>query len=131
MPFAEVSLSEIIEEFGEENVKKVLSNFICEENNEVESFIRNKAINHEKRGLAKTILILDSDVGNNIVAFYTISTKSFFIETDINSSLKKKYFGTSQTSGNIIPSILIGQLGKNEAFKNSSFSGSNLMDFIF
>ena len=129
MAFVEESLSVILEQFGEENTKRVLSEFICSENEEVETFIKEKAILHENRGLAKTVLVIDTKA-KGIVGYYTISTKSFVIHSNISSRMKKKYFGTSQTSVDIIPSILIGQLGKNEAVE-SSFTGSDLMDLIF
>ena len=129
MAFVEERLSEILEQFGEENTERVLSEFVCSENEEVELFIREKAILHEIRGLAKTVLVFDKET-ESIVGYYTISTKSFVIHSNINSRMKKKYFGTTQTSGDIIPSILIGQLGKNEAVE-SSFTGSDLMDLIF
>ena len=48
----------------------------------------------------------------------------------LSSSKKKSYFGTSQTNGDVIPAILIGQLGKNEAVK-TDFSGSDLMNLVF
>ena len=44
MTFVEESLSVILEQFGKENTKKVLSEFICGEYEEIETFIREKAI---------------------------------------------------------------------------------------
>ena len=52
------SLRFILAEYGVERTQKVLSSFICD-NNEVQDFINNRAITHEERGLARTILIFD------------------------------------------------------------------------
>lgn len=128
MAFVEERLSVILKEFGEKETETVLSEFVCDDNKEVEEFIRKKAIKHENDGMSKTILIFDNDT-DDIVGYYTITTKSFLLHK-MNTSKKRKFFGTSQTNGNVLPSILIGQLGKNSATK-SKFTGSNLMDCIF
>lgn len=127
--FSEKSLNELLQKYDEDSIQAVLSSFVCNENQEVEEFLKHKAINHEKKGLAKTVLILDPNCNYEIVGYYSISIKSLIIEGTLNTTQKKKYFGTSQTNGNTIPAILIGQLGKNEAVK-STFTGSNLIDFI-
>ena len=128
--FQERTLTSVINEFGEETVKCVLSNFICKKNVEVEEYLHNKAIYHELKGLARTILIFDPNNGMQLVGYYTISTKSFVIDIKLNTSQKKKYFGISKTNGNTLPSFLIGQLGKNEVVE-SEFNGDILMDYIF
>lgn len=129
MSFEEISLSTLIEKIGEDTTKKVLSDFVCKDNLEVEDYIRNKAMKHEKHGISKTVLVIDTKT-NAIVGFYSVTTKSFILNEKMNSTAKKRLFGTSQTNGNIIPAILIGQLGKNENVK-SDFTGKMLMDFIF
>ena len=89
MAFEEKSLKEILDCFGEDIVTDVLSEFVCTKNPEVEDFIRQKAISHETHGLAKTMLIFDSDNGYKIVGYYTISTKSLILTGRISSSKKK------------------------------------------
>jgi hypothetical protein len=128
MSYSEKSLRLIIADYGTERTQTVLSSFICE-NEEVQDFINNKAISHELRGLARTILVFDETIGE-LVGYYTLSIKSLILSDKLSSSKKKSYFGTSQTNGDVIPAILIGQLGKNKAV-NSDFSGSDLMSLIF
>ncbi len=132
MAYYEVSLLDYIDEVGKENIKSVLSKFVCKENEEVEYFLRERSLHNEIYGFAKTVLIFDSESEkNDIIAYYTITTKSLIFDKKMNSNKRKKFFGTSLTNGNAIPSILIGQLGKNEAISNSNFTGSHLMDMIF
>jgi len=130
MRLIEKSLQSIIELYGTEGTQSVLSKFVCEKNKEVQDFIRNKAIDHEQKRFAKTILIFDKDADNQIVGFYSISIKSFVLNEKINTDKKKKYFGTSQTNGIVIPSLLIGQLGRNDSVE-TGFTGKELMDLIF
>jgi hypothetical protein len=128
MIYSEKSLRFILAEYGVERTQKVLSSFICD-NKEVQDFINNRAITHEERGLARTILIFD-DKNSIIVGFYTLSIKSLVLSEKLSSSKRKRYFGTAQTNGDVIPAILIGQLAKNDAVV-TSFTGSDLMDLIF
>lgn len=128
MSYTETSLSSILVHYGTERAKEVLSGFICD-NSEVENFIRNCAINNEERRLSRTILVFDENAGL-LVGFYSLSIKSLVLSSKLSSNKKKDYFGTSQTNGNVIPAVLIGQLGKNEAV-NSEFTGSDLMSLIF
>ena len=96
MAFEEKSLKEILDNFGEDVVADVLSEFVCRKNPEVEDFIRQKAIPHETHGLAKTILIFDSDHDYQIVGYYTISTKSLILNGRINSTKKEKILWDSK-----------------------------------
>ena len=129
MSFEQISLAVLVKKIGEDTTETVLSDFICNTNLEVQDYLHNKAIKHEKRGISKTVLITDTKTGA-IVGYYSITTKSFILSEKINSNAKKRLFGTSQTNGNIIPAILIGQLGKNENVI-SDFTGKDLMSFIF
>ena len=128
MSYSEKCLKLILADYGLERTQRVLSSFICD-NDEVQDFINNKAISHELRGLARTILVFDEQ-NSTLVGFYTISIKSLVLCGILDSKKKKSYFGTAQTNGNVIPAILIGQLGKNFAV-SSDFSGSDLMSLIF
>lgn len=130
MKLVTVDLKSIIEDYGVERTRLVLSKFMCPSNPEVQDFISNRAIDHERRRLARTRLIIDEDAGYQIVGFYSLAIKSFVLSGKLSTSQKKKFFGTSQTNGDVIPAILIGQLGKNDNV-TSEFTGSDLMDLIF
>ncbi len=128
MKYSEKSLSAILADYGAERTQEVLSGFMCD-NDEVQDFINNKAIVHEERGLSRTILVFDEKNGL-LVGYYTLSIKSLVLSVKLSSKKKKAYFGTAQTNGDVIPAILIGQLGKNDAVV-SEFTGSDLMSLIF
>ncbi|MBO6193249.1 MAG: hypothetical protein J6O00_03610 [Clostridiales bacterium] len=129
MNLVETSLKSIIDSYGPERTEAVLSGFVCD-NEEVQDFIKKRAINHENRRLARTMLVFDRNADMKLVGFYSITIKSLILKEKLSTSKKVIYFGTAQTNGNVIPAILIGQLGKNDAVK-SKFTGSDLMNLIF
>ena len=55
--FKIVNLKLLVEEIGEEETKTLLSNFSCPLNEDVEEFLRIKAIEFSKQGLAQTHLV--------------------------------------------------------------------------
>ena len=55
-----VNLSNMLGELEEEEVKKILSSFSCPLNKDVEEFLKNKAIEFSKQGLASTHLFHSS-----------------------------------------------------------------------
>lgn len=48
--FVELKLMDVVQQFGEEEVKEILSNFSCPRNLDVEKFIREDAIAFSKNG---------------------------------------------------------------------------------
>lgn len=116
--------------------KHILSSFSCPLNKDVESFLHNKAIEFSKRGFAKTHLVFwqsPDGLEKEFIGYYAIATKSFALSKDaVPKNLYKKLapYGTfhSDIKKNIIPALLIGQLGKNYANGNDCLiSGGELL----
>lgn len=55
--YISVNLKAMIDEIGESAVKALLSNFSCPLNKDVEQFLRIKAIEFSKQGIAQTHLV--------------------------------------------------------------------------
>lgn len=55
--FVEFNLSDIVDQLGEDEAKRILSSFSCPLNLDVEHFLKTKAIEFSKRGFSKTHLI--------------------------------------------------------------------------
>ena len=53
-----VLLNELLHELGEDEVKFVLSEFMCPLNKDVEYFLKNTSIGFDKQGIAATHLVL-------------------------------------------------------------------------
>ncbi len=53
----QMNLSDMISQLGEDKVKTILSSFVCEQNIDVQDFIRYKAIEFAKQGWAGTTIV--------------------------------------------------------------------------
>lgn len=118
-----ISLSEMLLQLGEERVKQILSSFCCPQNEDVEQFLKSKAIIFDKQSISKTHLVFTS-YKNEIVliGYFTLANKDFSVPIkSISRTLRDrvKKFGTFDSSLKEykISAPLIAQLGKN--FTNS------------
>ena len=134
--FVQIKLDDMLNQLGENEVKSILSSFVCEKNKDVQMFLRDKAIEFSKQGLAKTTLVYwvsDDGVEKYLVGYFTVASKYLCVSKDsISKSLAKKMnaHGTfnSNTREYIVPAPLIAQLGKNFADGNNYLiSGAELL----
>ena len=134
--FAQFNLSDMIEILGEDEVKPILSSFLCPLNRDIENFLRYRAIEFSKRGFAKTHLVFwstDDGLSKELVGYYTITSKVIKIERSCVSSrearkLREHGIFDNKTNEYIVSAPLIGQLGKNYAEGNDTLiSGSELL----
>lgn len=134
--YIQINLNDILKGIGEDGTKKILSSFSCSLNKDVESFLKDKAIEFSKRGFAKTHLVYWQSADNlekELIGYYSLATKSFTLSKDSvsNSTYKKiSHFGTFEPNIGkcVVPAILIGQLGKNYTGGNDCLiSGDELL----
>ncbi|MBD5807532.1 hypothetical protein QSJ16_06065 [Limosilactobacillus reuteri] len=128
--FKIVSLKSLLDDpdLKEEAIKNTLSHFSCLDN-DVNDFLRNKAILFEKMGMARTYLILDS---RNLIAYFSIAIKPLTIDSEswnqMSKNLRHKFsplgYRDHYNEYNI-PAILIGQLGKDQ-YLGKSIAGKEL-----
>ncbi len=120
--YRNVNLKTLIQEIGEDNAKAILSNFSCPLNQDVEDFLRIKAIDFAKQGWAQTHLVFASYKNEwQLVGYYTLADKHITIKSVF-------YHRTSQTlrrrlnkfanydptaKAHFLTAPLIAQLGKN------------------
>ncbi|SHJ33450.1 hypothetical protein SAMN02745751_02310 [Dethiosulfatibacter aminovorans DSM 17477] len=118
----------------EEKAQELISIFVCEKDLDIESFLKNRAIQFEKLGKSRTFFIYDEDKDEfEILAYFTLAIQVLKIPEGMLSGNKiKKLDGLSANMrGNRItefPSILIGQLGKNEMYPGT-ISGSEVLEY--
>lgn len=132
----EVNLRDFLEIRGEEKTHNLLDNFDSKYNEDVNYFLKTKAEEFGKRGLASTYLVFTKYKGKlEFLAYYSLAMKAVVIKSDANISktLRKKI----NTYSNFEPKLksyvmschLIGQLGKNyNANDESLISGSELLE---
>ncbi|SIQ31938.1 hypothetical protein [Halanaerobium kushneri] len=112
-------------------MEDAVSNFFCEKNLDVENFLRENAINREKRDLTRTYLIIDqnkfeSDNEINIVAYFSIALKTLIIPQTLSNSKIKKIDGFSKDAKESIV-YLIGQLARNDDYNTEAITGAEIL----
>ncbi|AEX85567.1 hypothetical protein Marpi_1157 [Marinitoga piezophila KA3] len=134
-----LSLKKLIEiSGGQENAQKLISNFFCRKDSDIERFLKEKAIKFEKLGKSRTFFIYNEDaIKNNkfeILAYFTLAIQVLKIPDEFSGNKIKKLDGfSSKINGKRIteiPAILIGQLGKNDLY-SSKITGDEIMQFCF
>jgi hypothetical protein len=110
----------------EEEIYEYLSTFSTKENEDVEYFLKHKAIPNENRSFTRTFLVTDEDNNNEIIGYFTLMVKPFNIMEDISQSLRKTL--TDNKRAIVLNSILIAQLGRSDKYKGI-VSGDEILNF--
>ena len=125
------TLTEYEEVMGINKLNDVLLSFSCPINQEVESYIREKAYRSTKLSSSVTYLAIDSASGE-IVGYFTLMMKAYSVKSDLLNSTNRrlvKRCAELDANGNFTAAVyLIAQLGKNFALpKNRQVSGAELL----
>ncbi|MFK4998947.1 hypothetical protein ACI2OX_21590 [Bacillus sp. N9] len=119
-----ISLSSLIEAGEESEVRDYLSSFSCSLNPGVENFLKNQAIESERRDFARTSLVTDEENNNDIIGYFTLMNKQFDFAASVSNSMKQRLAFSKHASS--ISTILIAQLGRADRY-NGKVSGSKLL----
>lgn len=126
------NILDLLEIVGEEELKKALSDFSCSQNQEIENFIHNNAIEFAKRKISITHLVFN-DFGE-IIAFFTLTHKPSTVQDILLSKTRQKKLAlhasrNSSTHSYNISAFLIAQFSKNSNPKiKNTITGNQLMD---
>ena len=135
MIYRSIQLNDLLKQVGRKEVEKILADFSCPLNDDIEYFIHKKAIEFELVGLSRTTLIYGTQCVEDspkLVAFYSLSPKELALAENLKRSERRQLFGTTYSLGQSIKSILIGQLSKNYTDGNDKLiTGGILMSLIF
>jgi hypothetical protein len=121
-----ISLSSLIDADASEGreVQSYLSSFACEINPDVETYLHEKAIESEKRGHTRTVLVIDETQNNDIIGYFTLMIKSFDF-TDVSGTTRAKLTGNKRATSFV--TILIAQLGRSDSYKGK-ISGNDILE---
>lgn len=129
-----VNLKLMVEEIGEEKAKVLLSSFSCPMNADVETFLRQKAINFSKQGFSQTHIVFASYKGKpEIAGYFCLANKYITVQGEkLSAALRRRInkFSTydSRIKAYCLSTPLIAQLGKNySAGLNSLITGDELL----
>lgn len=115
-----LSLSDIIDEKGEDFCREIFSFFSCPPNPDVEKFLtKRSAIDFAKQSIAQTFLVYASYRGKNVLCgYFTIANKYIVVGSHSVSKttarrLRKFAMPNISDDNLVIMAPLIAQLGKN------------------
>lgn len=134
--FIVAKISQMIQIYGEEQIKTLLSKFSCPINLDVENFIKQNAISSDKQGFSTTRLVFASYKGAPVlVGYFTLANKVLVVSRSckLSNRLKSRLnrFGTynQELKQREIPAPLIAQLGKNFAYaQHKLITGDELLE---
>ena len=119
-------------DFGEEELKQILSEFSCNKNPDVERFLKNDSIVFTKKNQSVTYLVFTNDDAV-LVGYFTIAIKPITVNTEkFSNTIKRKIARVSEvdeeTGTYTLSAYLIAQLGKNFADgANEQVTGKQLL----
>ena len=114
-----ISLEDIYNAIGESDTKKMLNEFKCDLNKDIEYFLKVRAIEFFKKRIAQTFIVTSSYKGEEvIVGYFAISIKTNkFKSFSLSRKMKNRFLRFAryekESKSYIISLPLIGQLGKN------------------
>lgn len=105
------------EDFGEEELREVLSEFSCEKNPDVERFLKKQSIEFTRKHQSVTYLVFSNE-DVTLVGYFTLAIKPISVDASgFSNTMKRKITRVSkldETNGTYtLSAYLIAQLGKN------------------
>ena len=128
--FDTANILDLIDLVGEEEADKILSDFSCEKNREIELFVKKNAVDFSKRKMSITYLVFDEQM--QLAAIFALTHKAIQIGNEgISKTARKKIQRYSQldesTGAYFVSAFLIAQFGKNSNYKGENITGNFLM----
>lgn len=118
-----ISLEKMCDSIGETKTKELILDFECNINRDVEMFLKEKAIEFFKQGIAQTFIVTTSFRNKQVIVGYfalsnkTTQIKKSFLSKGMRKRLSRFASNASINSDFTVSLPLIGQIGKN--YKNN------------
>lgn len=131
-----VSLQDLLTHGYEGRVQELFSTFTCEKDSDIESFLRDRAIEFERIAKSRTYFIIDLKSIErktiHILGYFALSLKALVLPEDMSIRGRRELDGFSgKINGKPvreIPTYLIGQLARNSSISNADLSGKALLE---
>lgn len=125
----------MLQSFSEDEIRNILSGFVCPFNSDIEYFLKQKSIEFAKQGIAQTHLVLAPYKGEPVIAgYYSLAQKSIIIDSASSLSnnwkrrINKFALYDRDLRAYVLSVPLIAQLGKNYSNGfNRLISGDELL----
>ncbi|MBY0117837.1 N-acetyltransferase [Paenibacillus xylanexedens] len=132
--YVEIPLLDLTTELGDEAANKIINDFSCPMNKDVEFFLKSRAIEFAKQGITQTHLVFASYKGETrLIGYFSLTSKVMSVkDTYLSNSIRRRIakFGTRDLSnkGYVMTAPLIAQLGKNYTDGlNKQLTGNELL----
>ena len=103
-----VHLKLMVDTLGEERTKELLSKFSCPMNEDVETFLRSKAIEFARQGIAQTHLVYASYQKEAVLAgYFSLANKYITIKGDIAKGKLRQRLKRFSTYDSVIQSYCL------------------------
>lgn len=135
MSFAVENILGIIDRNGEEELRLDLSAFSCAANPEIQTFLRDSAIEFAKKKMSITYLVTDTDDGE-LLGYFTLAHKVLTVPAiGLSNTTKRRmerYARLDETTNSYtVSAFLLAQIGKNYAVdERKRIRGAELMDCV-
>lgn len=141
-----IALSSLIKMTGEDDIllKQILSSFSCEKDEDIEHFLRFKAVDFERLSKSRTYLLCDEEQISDshfcldqlrIYGYVALALKVLSVPDDYSNRKRQELDGLSgKIHGEPIKDFscyLIGQLSKNSNYPRNSISGRDLLQVSY
>lgn len=125
-----INILDLLNAVGENAVKNILSDFSCPKNLEIESFVKQNALEFAKRKMSITYLVIDEN--GQLAAIFALTHKAIQLTNEgLSGSMRKKIERHAkldeQFSTYMLSAFLIAQFEKNDQYKEK-IAGNELMD---
>jgi hypothetical protein len=130
-----INILDMLESIGEDELSGILSDFLCPQNEEIEKFIHNNAIEFAKKKISITHLVFDDAA--QLVAYFTLTHKTSNVGKGLLSKTSQKKLAMHARIDETIEAYsvsayLIAQFGKNYGVNGGeTITGNELMDLTF
>ena len=118
--------------FGEDELRNILSDFLCVKNPDVERFLKEQSIDFTKKNQSVTYLAFSNDDAS-LLGYFTLTIKPITINAEsFSNTMKKKIARVSELDEEngtyTLSAYLIAQLGKNYRDDiNKKITGTQLL----
>ncbi|MCD7814575.1 MAG: hypothetical protein LUH20_11130 [Lachnospiraceae bacterium] len=130
-----------MDELEDMELNRILSSFSCEQDEDIEVFLRERAVKFEQLSKSCTYLAFDQDQlqkGYESLAVYgyiSVALKVLSVPDYTSNRVRKELDGLSAkihgTRIDDFPCYLIGQLARSSSVPKDSITGKQLVDFAF
>lgn len=133
--YSVISILDLLESVGENEITDILSGFSCPKNQEIENFLHRNAVQFTKRKMSITYLVLDEQ--QRFTGYFTLTHKSSLIPINTLSKTGQKKLAMHARFDEVsncydVSAFLVAQFGKNYSVLNgNAISGNHLMDQVF